>query len=137
MEGGDIVKGILLLSHGRLCEGMMDSLQMLGMDTTKVAAMPLYIDSELDDYTKQLSDLIDALDDGDGVLVITDIVSGTPFNRCCLLYDKKNIEVITGLSLPMVVSAITSRDMYSLEKLGENCISEAKTCMVSVRSILQ
>lgn len=75
------MKGILLLSHGTLCERVINSLQMLGMDTTKVEAVVLYADSDLEEYTKRLSDTIDSLDDGDGVLVITDLLSGTPFNR--------------------------------------------------------
>lgn len=132
-----MVKGILLLSHGTLCEGVMDSMKMLGIDTEKVRAIVLRADSDLDEYTQKISDTIDELDDAEGVLVITDILSGTPFNRVCLLYEEKNIEVITGLSLPMVLSAVTLRDSYSLTELSEVCIEETVTCMVTLRSILQ
>ncbi len=131
------MKGVLLLSHGKLSEGVIDSLQILGMDMAKVEAIALDLDSELEEYTKAIGGKIDELDDGEGVLVITDILSGTPFNRVCLLYEEKNIEVISGLSLPMVISAINFRDSCSLEELSQKCIEEAMAHMLTLKSLLQ
>lgn len=130
------MKGILLMSHGTLCYGMINSLEMLGADTDKVKAIALFQDTGLDDYAQEISGALEELDDGEGVFVITDIISGTPFNQVCQFYEEKNIEIITGMNLPMVIFAIHYRDYYSLEELGNRCIDEAKNCMVTMKSIL-
>ena len=96
--------GILLLSHGTLCEGVLDAMRVLGCDTEQIQAIPLDMESELDAYTQQISQAIDALDNGGGVLVIVDLLGGTPFNRACMLREEKNIEVLAGMSLPMCIS---------------------------------
>jgi PTS system ascorbate-specific IIA component len=49
------------------------------------------------------------LDDGDGVLVITDIKGGTPSNCSNALCDAGHVQVIAGISLPMLLRAITYR----------------------------
>ena len=75
--------GVLLLSHGELCQGMLSAMEVLGCDLVGVRAIPLFPDTELEEYRRSVCGALDELDTGDGVLVVVDLVSGTPFNQIC------------------------------------------------------
>ena len=131
-----VTVGMLLLSHGTLCEGVLDAMRVLGCDTEQIRAIPLDMESEMDAYTQQVSQAIDALDRGGGVLVIVDLLGGTPFNRACMLREEKNIEVLAGMSLPMCISALDFRRSETLDSLAEICKREAKDAVVNVKDLL-
>jgi len=52
---------------------------------------------------------IGAADDGDGVLLLTDLFGGTPTNISCALLEKSKIEIITGFNLPVLIKALLER----------------------------
>ncbi len=130
------MKGILLLSHGTLAMGVLEALAMIGLDTEGVKAIPLYLDSDLDAYGESIRQAVDRLDTGEGVLVAVDIMSGTPFNQICMMLEEKNAEVITGLNLAMVISAMEGRDSKTLDELAKASIEDAKNSILNVRDCL-
>lgn len=131
------MKGILLLSHGTLCQGIMNALEVIGFTTEQVKAIPLFMESELGEYTQSVSDAIDELDTGEGVLVIVDLLAGTPFNRACELMATKRIAVIAGMSMPMCVTALDLRDSKTLESLAEQCVQEGRDGALNAQSFLE
>ena len=54
------------------------------------------------------------VDDGDGVIVLTDMFGGTPSNLAISIMDQGNIEVIAGVNLPMLIKLGSIRDEGSL-----------------------
>ena len=129
--------GILLLSHGELCQGMCSAMEVLGCDLTAVQAIPLFPDSELEAYHQSICDAIENLNSGDGVLVIVDLVAGTPFNQICTLYQEKKIRVVTGMNLPMCVTALDMRGSSTLEELAQGCLQEGKEGIIDVDSLFE
>ncbi len=73
------------------------------------------------------------LDDGSGVLVLTDVMGGTPSNCCHTLSTTSRVEVIAGISLPMLLRAISYRE-NNLEMVVEKAISGAKSGAIKVSS---
>ena len=74
---------------------------------------------------------IERLDDGSGVLVLTDVLGGTPSNCCHMLSSTSRIEVIAGISLPMLLRAITYRD-NDLDTVVEKALSGGKSGAIKV-----
>lgn len=128
--------GILLLSHGTLCEGVLGAMEVIGCSAEQVRAIPLYMESEMDAYTQCVSDAIDELDTGEGVLVIVDLISGTPFNRSCELYASKHIAVVTGMSLPLCLTALDYRSSESLESIAELCVEAGRDGVLNLKTLL-
>jgi mannose PTS system EIIA component len=77
--------------------------------TEHFEAIDVTADQDLAEVNKLASAAICRLDTGDGVLVITDIKGGTPANCCNKLAEAGRVEVIAGISLPMLLRAITYR----------------------------
>src|SRR5687768_11890665 len=102
--------GILLMTHAPLGQAFMAAVaHVFRGPTEQFEAIDVAADQDLAEVNTLAKDAIRRLDDGSGVLVITDIKGGTPANCCGSLQDAGHVEVIAGISLPMLLRAITYR----------------------------
>ena len=111
--------GIAVISHGGLCEGLFDSVGMIAGTPEQAEVLSLKPGMSPDDYRQKLSEVIKRLDTG--VLVMVDILGGTPFNSAAFLTQETDkVEVVTGVNLPMLISASLERtDDMTLIELAE------------------
>ncbi len=75
--------------------------------------------TESEELLKMISEEIEALDSGQGVLVLTDMFGGTPSNLSLSFLKEDKVEVLTGVNLPMVVEVAQNRESLTLTELGE------------------
>ena len=108
------MKGIILASHGRLAEGLLDTLTIFSGEPQQIRALCLLPGEEITDFMKTLEDAIQEVDTGDGVVIFCDLLFGSPCNCSArLLQDPvyaEKISVITGMNLCMVLEYIGSRE---------------------------
>jgi PTS system ascorbate-specific IIA component len=88
-------------------------------------------DQDTNEVNRLATEAIRRLDDGDGVLVITDIKGGTPSNCCNSLANAGHVEIIAGISLPMLLRAITYR-RDTLDVVVEMALAGAQNGAVRV-----
>jgi PTS system mannose-specific IIB component len=104
---------IVLASHGKLAEGVYDSASMIVGPRDGVQAVMLTPDMGPDDMHQKLLDAIATFEDQEHVVFLVDLWGGTPFNQVSRLIDEEGHDdwiAMTGLSLPMVISAYDSCD---------------------------
>ena len=102
--------GILLMTHAPLGQAFIAAVaHVFRGPTERFEAIDVTADQDLAEVHVMARTAIERLDDGSGVLVITDIKGGTPSNCCNSLADAGRVEVIAGISLPMLLRAITYR----------------------------
>lgn len=119
--------GILILSHGEMARGMIHSLNFLYGQAEGLRALCLYPEHSPTEFDAMLADAVAEVDQGDGVLIFTDINGGTPANRALLLAAARaDVEVIAGMNLPLLLAAVSSREFCSLPQLVEELLEEAK-----------
>jgi PTS system ascorbate-specific IIA component len=99
--------------------------------TERLEAIDVIADQDLGEVQDLAAAAIKRLDDGDGVLVITDVKGGTPANCCNRLADAGRVEVIAGISLPMLLRAITYR-RDTLDVVVEMALAGAQSGAVRV-----
>ena len=103
--------GVLVVSHGSIGEALLTSAsQILGSMPPQVATLSVWRQDDPDDLVLRARELLEALDAGDGVLVLTDIFGATPGNAISHLLDDGRIEGVSGISLPMLLRVITGRN---------------------------
>lgn len=107
------MKGIILASHGRLAEGMLDTLQIFSDGAKQVKALCLMAGDDVAEFVNRLKEAIDSVDTGDGVVVFCDLLFGSPCNCSArLLNDPQyadKITVVTGMNLPMIMEYESAR----------------------------
>ncbi len=102
--------GLLIVAHGNLGQSLIDCAgYVLGSTPERLAALDLMAFGDCDSMLVTAARQLAELDEGDGVLVLTDIYGATPSNTVCRLVDVGRIEVVAGVNLPMVLKAITYR----------------------------
>ena len=102
--------GIVLASHGKFAEGIMQSGSMVFGDQENVAAVTLMPSEGPDDFWKKLEDAVASFDDQTEVLFLVDLWGGTPFNQSSAFADGHDSwAIVTGLNLPMLIQAYTAR----------------------------
>jgi len=103
--------GVLLVTHGEIGTAMLSSAnQILGGGAKQVATLSVWRQDDPDDLVLRARDLLEQLDAGDGVLVLTDIFGATPGNVVSRLLADNHIEGVSGVSLPMLLRVLTGRN---------------------------
>jgi PTS system ascorbate-specific IIA component len=103
--------GVLIVTHGDIGTSLLTSAnQILGGEQKQVATLSVWRADEIDDLVLRARELIEGLDAGDGVLVLTDIFGATPGNVVSRLLEDGRIEGVSGASLPMLLRVLTSRN---------------------------
>ena len=103
--------GVLIVTHGDIGTSLLASAnQILGTPQQQVATLSVWRADDVDDLVLRARELIESLDSGDGVLVLTDIFGATPGNVVSRLLQDGRIEGVSGASLPMLLRVLTSRN---------------------------
>ena len=102
--------GILLLTHAPLGQAFIAAAShVFRAPPAHIEAIDVVADQNPDEVRSLAQAAITRVNDGSGVLVITDVVGGTPANCTLQLCRPGEVEVIAGISLPMLLRAITYR----------------------------
>jgi len=102
--------GILIVAHGAFGEALIHcASHVLGKRPLRVRQVGVTVHDDPDAILPQAQDLVRQLDEGDGVLVLTDMIGATPSNIAARLSVPGKVEVVGGVSLPMLIRALTYR----------------------------
>jgi mannose PTS system EIIA component len=103
--------GVLIVTHGEIGRALLDSAsQILGEAQTQTATLSVWRQDDPDDLILRAREILEQIDAGDGVLVLTDIFGATPGNVVSRLLDDGQVEGVSGVSLPMLLRVLTSRN---------------------------
>tara|TARA_B100001250_G_C19640776_1_gene718159 strand:- start:585 stop:965 length:381 start_codon:yes stop_codon:yes gene_type:complete len=118
--------GILLVTHGEIGKSLIDcASHILDNNPTSLQFLSINSNNDLNHYSDIISQKIYKLDNGDGVLILTDIYGATPCNLLKKFITKNKVAVIAGVNLPMLIKAISDRK-DNLNILVNDCLNCAK-----------
>ncbi len=124
--------GILIIAHGTLGESLMHCANhVFGGHPPHVATMGIALHDEPATILPQAKALINELDQGEGVLVLSDMYGATPCNVSCRLLEPGRVDVVAGVNLPMLVRVLTYRN-EPLSVLVEKAISGGRDGVIEV-----
>ncbi len=103
------MKGILLISHGEMSVGMLNSISFFMPDSPQLAALILNQEDSPEEFRELIEKKITELDSGDGVVIFTDMLGGTPANQSAYLMNDQ-VDIITGMNLSMVLECLALRE---------------------------
>jgi PTS system ascorbate-specific IIA component len=105
------VIGVLVVTHGAIGETLLSSAeQILGSKMARAAAFGVSRNDDPESVLARLRKLAAQLDEGAGLLVLTDMFGATPCNVASRLLADGRVEGVSGVSLPMLVRVLSSRN---------------------------
>ena len=123
-------KQLVLISHGRFCEELKHSTQMIMGPQESIQSFAMHPEEGPDDF---LAKFLDTIKDFDDYLVFADLLGGTPCNVVSrLIMEGQEIELYAGMNLPMVIEFINS----SLIGADSNYQEKAAESIVKVNDLL-
>ena len=103
--------GILLITHGSFGESLLQNVcHVLNKRPGQIAQLGVAAQDDPLDLLPQALRLRDSIDNGDGVLILTDIWGASPANLAVKLLEPGRFEGLAGVSLPMLLRAVNYRD---------------------------
>lgn len=124
--------GLLIVAHGTLGESLIHcASHVMGKRPLYLRQLGVTVHDDPDAILPQGRDLIRFLDQGQGVLVMTDIFGATPANIACRLLEPGRVEGVSGVNLPMLVKALTYRES-PMQTLIEKTLNGAKEGVISM-----
>lgn len=128
--------GIVLLSHGEMANGMLNSAGMFFGETElqQVATVSLLPADSPEDFDVKLADAIASVDTGDGVVILCDLLGGTPCNRAAYKCSEK-VQVITGMNLSMFMELLGSRSFMNPD--ADTLVQTAQDGIMNYNKLLQ
>jgi len=127
--------GLVIVTHGRLAEEFVLAMEHVVGPQSGVRAICI---GPEDDMERRRRDILKAaadVDEGDGVILLTDMFGGTPSNLAISVMEQTHAEVIAGLNLPMLIKLASVRGRQDLQS-SVACAQEAGRKYISVASYL-
>ncbi len=115
LTDGSLMIGLVLVTHGQLATGFRAALEHVVGPQSQLETITI---GPEDDMEQRRSDILNAaarVQDGAGVVILTDMFGGTPSNLAISVMDGGRIEVICGVNLPMLIKLATMRDASDLD----------------------
>ncbi len=105
---------MVLVTHGRLASEFIAALEHVVGEQTGVEAICIGPDDDMEARRAEILQKIDDVDEGRGVVLLTDMFGGTPSNLAISTMEGGNIEVIAGINLPMLIKLASVRGVDSM-----------------------
>ena len=128
--------GMVLVTHGRLATEFVAALEHVVGEQEQVASVCIGPDDDMEQRRLDILNSVAEVDDGSGVVLLTDMFGGTPSNLAISIMDKAKVEVIAGVNLPMLIKLASVRQTEKLANavlaardVGQKYINVASTLL--------
>jgi len=128
--------GILVISHGRLAEALISSVEFLVGTLHRIKGVSIWPKDQEKEVKDRIKKKMAEVNDGEGVVILTDILGGTPTNLSLSCTENDNVEVVTGVNLPMLLTLSSYRKERSLREVGRLVKKSGRRSIILAKGVL-
>jgi mannose PTS system EIIA component len=110
--------GALVVTHGHLGQELVAAAEMIVGEVAHIQAVSIGWHDDVNDARKDIEKRIAEVENGKGVLILTDMFGGTPSNIAFSLHEPGRIDVVTGVNLPMIIKIAGQKEGDTLGSLA-------------------
>ncbi len=130
--------GILIVTHSQLGQALIEAAEFItGKKPENTMAVSIDINEAADKLRRKIAEGIKAVDQHQGILILTDMFGGTPSNLSYSFLEEGKIEVISGVNLPILIRADSAREKQALTQLAVNLEIYGRKSISLASSILK
>lgn len=112
--------GVIVIAHGKLATDLVKTAEYIAGENPDVVAINVEKNMTIHEIKEKIEEGIKQVNKGEGVLILTDMFGGTPSNVSLSFIKKKQVEVITGVNLPMLLKIFTVQEFQgNLQEFAE------------------
>jgi len=101
--------GLVIVTHGKLAEEFLNVAEQISGKQEGIETVGIAEKDNIEEKRQELLKKVRRADNGDGVIVLTDLFGGTPSNIAISVAQNENVEALTGINLPLLIELLTLR----------------------------
>lgn len=124
--------GIVIVTHGTLSVGLKNAAEVIIGESNNIVTESLFEEDNIQELNKKIKQAMESVDQGDGVIIFTDIESASPYNQALIMVNqldenkKQQVVVISGVNLPMLLESINHQYLKTpIAHIPDNMIKQA------------
>jgi PTS system mannose-specific IIA component len=118
--------GGIIVSHGKLAEELLNALTIILGETVNIEAISIGWYDDVEASKKKINESLKKVDQKSGVLIFTDMFGGTPSNLSFSFLKDNQVEIITGVNLPMLIKFASLQRSNSLQEVAKRVVEQGK-----------
>jgi mannose PTS system EIIA component len=128
--------GAVIISHGQVANELVAAAEAVVGDLSHLAAVSIGWHDDVEMAQDEIRRAIKSVTDGAGVLLLTDMFGGTPTNIAAMFLKENEVEIVTGVNLPMVIKVATNNREMTLHELAEEVEQQGKEAITRAGTLL-
>ena len=128
--------GGVIVTHGRLANELLAAAEAVVGESNHITAVSIGWHDDVELSKNEISRAIKKVSGGGGVLLLTDMFGGTPTNISAMFFAENEIEIVTGVNLPMVVKLASQRGETSLAEMAKQVEEQGKQSIYRAGNLL-
>jgi PTS system mannose-specific IIA component len=118
--------GGIIVSHGRLAEELLNALTIILGEAPNIEAISIGWYDDVEDSKKKISQCLKRVDQKNGIIIFTDMFGGTPSNLSFSFLRDNQVEIITGINLPMLIKFVSLQRSNNLRDVAKKVVEQGK-----------
>jgi mannose PTS system EIIA component len=129
--------GAVIVTHSRIGERLIEAVEFLVGKMEGIIAVSVDLETNVFEARRRIAEAVKQVDQGDGVLILTDLFGGSPSNIALSFLNPQRIDVITGVNLPMVITFRNKREGSSLLELAKSIQLSGVRSIARARDLME
>lgn len=123
--------GIILTGHGKFAEGLISSVELILGKQKYVESVEFAESHSPEILMNTIKEKLELMKETDGIIFLTDLQGGTPFNVCVMISQKlDNSKVLAGTNLPLLIEVLMNRKLEKIQDILDIGISTGKNSII-------
>lgn len=129
--------GGVIISHGQIANELLAAAETVVGEISHVTAVSIGWHDDVEMAQDQVERAIASVSGGDGVLLMTDMFGGTPTNIAAMFLKEGDVEMVTGVNLPMVIKLASNTKEISLAEMAKLVEEQGKQSIYRTSSLFE
>jgi len=118
--------GGIIVSHGKLGEELLNALTSILGEAPNIEAISIGWYDDVDESKKRINQSLKRVKQKSGAVIFTDMFGGTPSNLSYSFLQENQVEIITGVNLPMLIKFVSLQRSNNLKEVARKVVEQGK-----------
>lgn len=128
--------GGVIVTHGKVATELVAAAETVVGESKHIAAVSIGWNDDVESAQNEIAEAIKRVGEGKGVLLLTDMFGGTPTNISAMFLVDENVEIVTGVNLPMVIKLASQNKDFTLQEMAKEVESQGKQAIYRANELL-
>ncbi len=129
--------GAIVITHGELARALLDVVADIAGDVAGIETISIGHRDSTEDVFTRIRESMARIDQGDGIVIFTDMFGGTPTNIALTFLEEGRVEVVAGVNLPLLIKFVNKRNEMGFKELLGKLSEEGKKSIIFASKMLK